>query len=104
MRYFIIYITASSAQEAERIGEAVVNERLAACANVVPSLRSTYWWKGRLEKSREALLLLKTKKARVKKVIKRVRELHSYENPAIVAIPILEGSKDYLAWVEKEVR
>ncbi len=102
--YVIIYITASSPEEAERIGEAVVKERLAACANVVSNLRSCYWWKGKVEKSKEALLLLKTKKAQVKKIIKRVRELHSYENPAIVAIPILAGSREYLAWVGQEIK
>jgi periplasmic divalent cation tolerance protein len=102
--YVLIYITTSGAEEAKRIGKRIVEERLAACANVIEKVHSSYWWKGKLEESDEAVLLLKSKKDRVKKIIAMVKKLHSYENPAIVAFPILEGSEEYLRWIEGEVR
>ncbi|MBI5253521.1 MAG: divalent-cation tolerance protein CutA, partial [Euryarchaeota archaeon] len=87
-----------------RIGKRMVEERLAACANVIEKVHSLYWWKGKLEESGEAVLLLKTKKDKIKKIIAMVKKLHSYENPAIVAFPILEGSEEYLKWIEGEIR
>jgi len=102
--YVLIYITTSGAEEAKRIGKRIVEERLAACANVIEKVHSLYWWKGKLEESDEAVLLLKSKKDRVKKIIAMVKKLHSYENPAIVAFPILEGSEEYLRWIEGEVK
>lgn len=102
--YVLIYITTSGAEEARRIGKRMVKERLAACANVIEKVHSLYWWKGKLEESSEAVLLLKTKKDKIKKIIAMVKKLHSYENPAIVAFPILEGSEEYLKWIEGEIR
>ncbi len=102
--YVLIYITTSGAEEARRIGKRVVEERLAACANVIEKVHSLYWWKGKLEESSEAVLLLKTKKDKIKKIVAMVKKLHSYENPAIVAFPILEGSEEYLKWIEGEIR
>ncbi len=102
-KYVSIYITASHVQEAERIGVEVVERRLAACANVVKELRSIYWWKGKLERDDEALLFLKTRRDKVEEVISLVREIHSYENPAILVLPILGGSEEYLAWLDEEL-
>ena len=102
--YVLIYITASDAEEAKQIGRRIVKERLAACANVVEKVHSLYWWKGKLEESGEALLLLKSRKEKVKDIVAMVKKLHSYENPAVVALPILEGSEEYLKWIEGEVR
>lgn len=102
--YVLIYITTSGAEEARRIGKRMVEERLAACANVIEKVHSLYWWKGKLEESGEAVLLLKTKKDKIKKIIAMVKKLHSYENPAVVALPILEGSEEYLKWIEGEIR
>ncbi len=100
----MIYITASSKEEAKRIGEAVVKERLAACANIIPEIYSIYWWKSNLEKSPEAVLLLKTTMDKAEEVIRRVKELHSYEVPDITVIPIEKGLREYIDWVKEEVK
>jgi len=101
--HVIVYITASSAKEASEIAEALLKERLAACANVVESIKSTYWWKGNLERDDESLIILKTTERKFDELAARAKELHSYENPEIVALPILKGSSDYLAWIDAEV-
>ncbi len=101
MPYVIAYITARDASEAKRIGEAVVREKLAACANIIPSIESIYWWKGSMEEDRECLLMLKTKKSFATRLIKRVKELHSYELPCIDIIPVVDGNKDYFKWIEE---
>ena len=101
--YAIVYITASNIGEARDLVEAIVKERLAACANVVESVESTYWWQGKIERGDEALIILKTKESKLDELIKRVKELHSYENPEIVAVPILKGSDEYLRWIDEEL-
>lgn len=99
-----IYITAPDQKEAEKIGETVVRERLAACANIIPNMRSVYWWNDRLEKSDETVLILKTTEENAEAIIRRVKELHSYENPCIVALPIIKGSREYLKWIKEETK
>jgi periplasmic divalent cation tolerance protein len=101
--FVIIFVTASDYDEAKNIGKTLVEERLVACANVIRDVHSIYWWKGEIEESGEALLVLKTKREKVAAVAKRVGELHSYENPEVIAVPISEGKKEYLDWVEEEV-
>ena len=101
MMYVIAYITTKNIAQARKIGEVAVKEKLAACANIVPAIESVYWWKGKIEKEKEALLLLKTKKSLAGKLIKRVKELHSYEIPCVDIIPVTEGNEDYFKWVEE---
>ena len=97
-----VYATASDAAEAERIGRAVVSERLAACANILGGMRSFYWWQGRLEEGEEAVLILKTRRERLAALVARVRELHSYDCPCIEAIEVTDGNPEFLAWIERE--
>ncbi|HJW96875.1 MAG TPA: divalent-cation tolerance protein CutA [archaeon] len=99
--YVIAYVTARDMMEARRIGETVVREKLAACANIIPAIESIYWWKGNIEDDKETLLLLKTKKLLASKLIKRVKELHSFEIPCVDVIPITEGNMDYFKWIEE---
>jgi periplasmic divalent cation tolerance protein len=99
---WVCHVTAGSRTEAMRIGRAVVEERLAACANVIDGLSSIYWWRGRLEDASEALLILKTRAELVARLMVRVRQLHSYECAAIVAVPIAAGNPDYLSWIAAE--
>jgi periplasmic divalent cation tolerance protein len=103
-KYVAIYITAPNREVAEHIGREVLNRRLAACANIVEKVSSLYWWKGKLERDDEVLLFLKSKRTKVGDIIKLVKEIHSYENPAIVVFPIIGGSDKYLKWIEEEVR
>jgi periplasmic divalent cation tolerance protein len=102
MTVMFVYATASDAAEAERIGRAVVAERLAACANVLGPMRSIYWWKGKIEEASEAALVLKTTRERLGDLIARVRALHSYDCPCIEAIEVADGNPDFLAWVARE--
>lgn len=83
--YIIIFITASSKKEAERIANGLVDKRLAACVNIVPNIKSIYTWKGKKEKANEVLLIAKSKKERFNRIIKQVKSLHSYEVPEIGA-------------------
>ncbi len=101
--YVIVYITAPNIEEAKDLVDAIVKERLAACANVVESVKTVYWWKGVLERDDESLVILKTREDKLDELIKRVKQLHSYENPEIVAVPILKGSSEYLAWIDDEL-
>ena len=102
MEFRLLYVTASSTDEAARIGRTVVEERLAACGNVLPGMRSIYWWEGQVQEEPEAVLILKTRADLVDALTARVRALHGYSVPCVVALPILAGNPDYLAWLAKE--
>ncbi len=102
--YVWVYVTASSRDEAVRIGRTVVQERLAACANVIDGLTSVYWWEGAVQEDPEAALILKTRADLVQRLTSRVRELHSYTCPCVVALPVLGGNPDFLAWIREETR
>lgn len=99
----IVYITAPTKKEAKKIAEILVKERLAACCNIFP-LESVYKWRGKIEKTEEFGIFVKTKKRLVEKVLKRVKELHSYEVPCIISIPIEKGDKKFLEWIDKETK
>ncbi len=96
-----IQITCGSGEEAERIAEALVERRLAACVQQVP-IRSTYRWRGVVERDDEFLLLVKTSERRVDDVTTAVLELHSYDLPAVTAVPLAGGSPAYLDWIDTE--
>jgi periplasmic divalent cation tolerance protein len=89
-------------REAERIGLTVVNEGLAACANVLGPIRSVFRWKGKIERGREVALILKTRRTRLAALTRRIKALHSYDVPCVVALPIEGGNPDFLAWIGAE--
>lgn len=98
----LVYMTASDRAEAVRIGKALVRERLAACVNVLGPIASVYRWKGRVERAREVAFIAKTRRSLVTKLTARVKALHSYETPCVVAVRIAGGHRAYLAWVAAE--
>lgn len=100
----MLYITASGEDEAARIGRALVEERLCACANVIGGVRSFYRWEGALQDDREAVVVAKTTEDRVAAATERVRALHSYDVPCIVAVPIRGGNDAFLDWIAAETR
>jgi periplasmic divalent cation tolerance protein len=100
----VVLTTCSSAEEAERIARALVEKHLAACVNVLPDARSFYRWKGALEGASEWLLLIKSKRELFDALRAELERIHSYEVPEIVALPIVVGSANYLAWLETELR
>ena len=102
MAVMFVYATAGDRAEALRIGRAVVEARLAACANVIDGMRSVYWWQGKLEEGNEAVLILKTTEDRVRELIAQVKALHSYDCPCIEALSIVDGHPAFLEWVAQE--
>lgn len=97
-----VYITASSVEEAGKIGKALVEARLAACANVFGGVTSFYWWEGAVQEDAEAVLILKTRAELVEALTAKVKELHSYDTPCVVALPIEAGNPEFLAWIDAE--
>jgi periplasmic divalent cation tolerance protein len=98
----VVLITAPDAETALSLARALVQERLAACANVVPGVRSLYRWQGELRDDAEVLLVVKTTRARCEALAARVRDLHPYELPEVLALPAAGGSEAYLEWVRRE--
>lgn len=99
--YLIVFVTVSSKEEAEKIAKGVLEEKLAACVNIIDTVHSHFWWQGKIDSAKEALLIIKTKKALINKLIRKVKSVHSYELPEIIALPIIYGSKEYLDWVNE---
>ena len=102
MSLSLISVTAASRDEAVGIGQAVVASRLAACANVLAPMTSIYWWDGAVNQNDEVPLILKTQDTLVEQVIEKVKALHSYDCPCVVAVPITGGNPAFLEWIEAE--
>ena len=102
MTHVAVCVTAPSRAEAEAIGRALVEARLAASVNVVPAVSSFYWWEGALREGDEAMLWAKTRADLVDQLTARVKALHSYACPCVIALPITGGNPDYLAWIDAE--
>jgi len=100
--YITVFITAPTEEEAAGIGHTIVEERLAACVNIIRTVRSIYRWQGAVEDEQEVLMIVKTKKSLFKRLQARVKELHSYAVPEIIGLPVIEGSKEYLDWLGQE--
>ncbi len=97
--FIVVLVTAPDEAVAAAIAQALVGESLAACVNIVPALRSIYRWQGRVEDEREVLMLIKTRQEMYVQVEGRVKALHPYSVPEVIALPIAEGSAEYLAWI-----
>jgi periplasmic divalent cation tolerance protein len=102
--YLVVLITCPDEEEGKKIADFLLKERLAACVNLIPNLTSFFWWSGKRHESEEVLLMVKTKKRVLRELIKKVKETHQYENPEIIALPVIGGSKDYMKWIEDETR
>ena len=98
----IIYSTTGNIEEARKIAKILVEEKLVACVNIIPKIESIYRWQGSIEEDDECVLLAKTTDKNVDKTIQRIKELHSYDVPDVVALPVGNGLKEYLNWVESE--
>ncbi|MGH7809236.1 MAG: divalent cation tolerance protein CutA [Candidatus Binatia bacterium] len=101
--FIIVYVTTGSPAEGERIARTLVGEQLAACVNRTAPIQSVYRWQGKVEESQEELLIIKTRREMFPALDRRVRELHSYSVPEIIALPVLEGNAEYLRWLREQV-
>lgn len=97
----VVFITCSTVEEANRIGSDLIKERLAACVNVVKGIASIFWWRGKVDRAEETLLIIKTRKEKIKDVIELVKKLHSYQVPEVISLPIVEGNEEYLNWISE---
>lgn len=102
MAAVLVYVTAPDRDSARRMGRAAVEERLAACANIIDGMMSIFCWQGAIEEAAEAVLILKTVEGRVEALTRRLRALHPYDLPCVVALPIVGGNPDFLAWIATE--
>ena len=101
--YAVFLVTASSEEEAKKIARLLLEQRKAACVNIVPGVSSSYWWKGKLESASESLLIVKSKASLSDEIVRLVKGAHSYQAPEIIALPIIGGNPEYLAWIDAEV-
>jgi len=99
----LVYITTKDKTEAKAIGRTLIVERLAACANVIDVMESIYWWEGKICEDNESVLIVKTKESLLDKLTAKVKSIHSYECPCVVALRIAGGNEDYLRWIEESV-
>jgi len=100
----VVLVTTKDAVEASQLAKKLVEQKLVACASIIDKVKSVFWWKDKVEESREALLILKTNKKMFKILEEAIKLLHSYEVPEIIALPIILGNDQYLKWVNDSVR
>ena len=99
----IIFITAETEEEADKIADVLIKQKKAACVSIIPRLKSLFWWRGKIDSADEALLLVKTEECFLDDVVKLVKGLHSYEVPEVVAVPVLGGNEEYLEWIRSSL-
>ena len=103
MDEFVVILCTAPPDQSEYIASVLIEEKLAACVNIA-EVRSYFRWKGESSIEKEDLLIIKTRKGKIKEIIQRITELHSYEVPEIIALPIIEGYDEYLKWIEEETK
>lgn len=102
-QYRVVFVTASSVSEAEKIAQELIRNKLAACVSITEKIKSIYRWQGKIECASEVLMIIKTNGEKIQELIKTVKQKHSYTVPEIIALPILEGNEDYLNWIDESV-
>jgi len=100
----VIFVTVGNSSDAALLAKSLVEKRLAACVNLVPGISSWYWWEGKVNEDQEVLLMMKTSRDKFAALEKEVLRLHSYAVPEIIAVQIVEGSKNYLNWIEESLK
>ena len=101
-KYIVVYVTAPNIETAHKIAETLVEKRLAACVNIIPKINSIYWWEGKIERDEEVLLIIKSRREIFEKLSMAIKEIHPYNVPEIIALPIIKGNKEYLEWINGE--
>lgn len=101
--HIVVFVTASNKKEAVKIARGLIEKKLAACVNIIEKIESFFRWKGKVERSSETLLVIKSQKKMLNKIIRHVKSAHSYEVPEIIALPITGADKNYLRWIDESV-
>ncbi len=101
-KYYVVFITCPE-DKGEEIANFIVENKLGACVNIVDGVKSVYWWQGNIEKDKESLLVVKTSKEKFPQLVERVKEVHPYTVPEIIALPIEVGNEDYLKWIDESL-
>jgi periplasmic divalent cation tolerance protein len=102
--HVVLFITVSSRKEARLIAAGLLEDKLAACINIVDKIDSFFWWQGKVDHAQELLLIVKSRKDKLNRIIKKVKSLHSYTVPEIIALPVCAGYKSYLDWINESLR
>jgi periplasmic divalent cation tolerance protein len=102
--FVVVFITTSTEKEAQKISNNLLKEKLVSCVNIIKGVHSHFWWKDKIESANEFLLIAKTELNFFKNIVKIVKTLHSYEVPETIALPIIDGNKDYLDWIKKSIK
>jgi len=102
--HIVVLTTAKDTKEAKKIAKALVSDKLIACANITKDIHSFFWWQGKIDQAKEVLIIMKSKKQHLNKIIKKVKTLHSYDVPEVIALPVVGGHKGYLDWVTKSLQ
>ena len=102
--YLLVITTVPDADVGQIVAEKIIEERLAACVHLQAAGQSLYWWEGKIMQDQEHTLLIKTKDAAYSRLEKKIKEIHPYDVPEIIAIPIQKGSKEYLGWIDSEIQ
>jgi periplasmic divalent cation tolerance protein len=101
--YIVLFITTATVDEARQISTVLLEQKKAACVNIVPGVSSHFWWQGNIDSAQESLLIVKTKSSLLTEIIDLVKGIHSYDVPEIIALPIIGGNQDYLQWIDDSV-
>jgi periplasmic divalent cation tolerance protein len=101
--YIVVFVTVADAGEAQRISGRLLEQNKIACANIVPKVDSNFLWNGRIESESESLLIIKTRASLLSEVTVMIKDIHSYDVPEIIALPVIGGNRDYLEWIDKSV-
>jgi periplasmic divalent cation tolerance protein len=96
----VVLSTCASPEEAEKLARSLVEQRLAACVNVIPGIKSHYWWQGRFETAAECMLLIKSSREKFEPLRSALEQAHSYEIPEVIALPVVDGALNYLNWID----
>ena len=102
--HIVLFITTADAEEAQRIAGVLLEAKKAACVNIMPEVRSSFWWQGEPESAEESLLIVKTEASALDEIVDLVKQHHSYDVPEVIALPIIGGNPDYLDWIGNEVK
>jgi len=104
MKYLVVLVSCANSKQAKRIAKSLVATKLVACVNIIPKIESVFFWQGKLDSAKEALLVLKTRKVKLSLIKKLIISLHSYQVPEIIAMPIVAGYRPYLKWIDESLR